>query len=78
MFGRNPKLTAHPQRDACKWLQAGYSARSIAKFHGVHRARVPRCRLAGRLGSGTLEQAFDSLVLAGFGVNGASSVAGRG
>jgi len=41
-FGRKPKLTAHQQNEARKRLQAGDSARSIAKFLHVHHATVLR------------------------------------
>ena len=41
-FGRKPKLTAHQQNEARKRLQAGDSARSIAKFLRVHHATVLR------------------------------------
>jgi DNA invertase Pin-like site-specific DNA recombinase len=41
-FGRKPKLTDHQQREARQRLEAGDSARSIAKFLGVHHATVLR------------------------------------
>ena len=43
-FGRKPKLTAYQQQEARKRLQAGDSARSIAKFLGVNHATVLRSR----------------------------------
>jgi DNA invertase Pin-like site-specific DNA recombinase len=41
-FGRKPKLTDHQQREARQRLEAGDSARSIAKFLGVHHTTVLR------------------------------------
>jgi DNA invertase Pin-like site-specific DNA recombinase len=39
-FGRKPKLTEHQQDQARKRLEAGESARSIAKDFRVHHATV--------------------------------------
>jgi hypothetical protein len=47
-FGRKPKLTAHQQKEARKRLQAGDSARSIAKFLGVHHTTVLRALTTAR------------------------------
>jgi DNA invertase Pin-like site-specific DNA recombinase len=41
-FGRKPKLTDHQQRKARQRLEAGDSARSIAKFFCVHHTTVLR------------------------------------
>ena len=39
-FGRKPKLTEHQREEARRRIEAGESARSIAKFLGVHHATV--------------------------------------
>jgi DNA invertase Pin-like site-specific DNA recombinase len=41
-FGRKPKLSEHQQREARKRLEAGESARTIAKSFRVHHATVLR------------------------------------
>jgi DNA invertase Pin-like site-specific DNA recombinase len=41
-FGRKHKLTDDQQREARQRLEAGESARSVAKFLGVHHATVAR------------------------------------
>src|SRR3974377_705248 len=43
-FGRKPKLDAHQQQEARKRLDAGESARSIARSYRVHHATVSRLR----------------------------------
>ncbi len=43
-FGRKPKLDAHQQQEARKRLDAGESARAIAKSYRVHHATVSRLR----------------------------------
>jgi DNA invertase Pin-like site-specific DNA recombinase len=45
-FGRKPKLDAHQQKEARKRLDAGESARQIAKTFRVHHATVSRLRAA--------------------------------
>ena len=39
-LGRKPKLTEHQRQEARRRIEAGESARSIAKFLGVHHATV--------------------------------------
>jgi DNA invertase Pin-like site-specific DNA recombinase len=39
-FGRKPKLSEHQREEARRRIEAGESARSIAKFLGVHHATV--------------------------------------
>jgi DNA invertase Pin-like site-specific DNA recombinase len=46
-FGRPPKLTAHPRREALQRLQEGATQADLARSYGVSQATISR--LEGRL-----------------------------
>jgi DNA invertase Pin-like site-specific DNA recombinase len=41
-FGRNPKLTAHQQREARERIEAGETQRSVARSYNVSQATISR------------------------------------